>query len=174
MLEFDRGVEAMEAWLWESSLLNIGVTTAGDNGPSKSHGTPCFEQFPQVGWTSSHCARVRMRKPKAMGLYWPWSCGSCTFGNQPLISCEIFWGALCRLERVLRNRASQYIGYTVHRDTKEIVSHIFFEADVQESFRFNEFPLWRRSTGKQNSRLHPSTSHQDNFKVLRDFLNGFF
>lgn len=35
------------------------LEAAGVAGHSKSQETPCLRQLPQVGWTSSHCYRIR-------------------------------------------------------------------------------------------------------------------
>jgi hypothetical protein len=64
--------------------------------------------------------------------------------------------------------------YTVHRDTKEMVCHIFFEADVQESFRFNDVSSLTSENGKAKQPTPPLSPHQDNFKILKESLNGFF
>jgi hypothetical protein len=67
IVEWELGVEAEETWLVESAVFCLrkeGVGLTGlpfDNGvpgDSKSQDTPCFEQLPHVGCTSSHYAGI--------------------------------------------------------------------------------------------------------------------
>jgi hypothetical protein len=62
MDEVGRGISAGEAVAVEVAVVVVAVAAAGGAGVcvslilgcSKSHATPCLEQLPQRGWTSSH------------------------------------------------------------------------------------------------------------------------
>jgi hypothetical protein len=63
------------------------------------------------------------------------------------------------------------MGYTVHRDTKGMGSHIFFEVDVQEGFRFDECFL--SDVGARERKTADSTPQQPLTRTTSRFWRSF-